>query len=322
MTITAAELDRQSAAVRRFTRYYGRHLGTIQEHPLDSSFSATEARVLNELANRKAPTAAELRAELGLDAGYLSRILLRFEEQGLVAKYRSDKDGRQSHFVLTERGRSAFTPLNQHSHDQIASMLSRLSATDRQRLVDAMTTIESLLGNRLPAKAPYTLRPHRPGDIGWIVHRHGALYAQEFGWDETFEALVAQIAASFIKDYDPKRERCWIAEKDGDIVGSVILAKQSEEIAKLRLLYVEPKARGLGIGRRFVEECIQFSRAAGYRRISLWTNDMLHAARHIYREAGFRLVSTEPHRSFSHDLLGEIWEMDLRGDPPTPKRNS
>jgi DNA-binding MarR family transcriptional regulator/predicted N-acetyltransferase YhbS len=310
LPISAAE-DRRIQAVRQFTRFYTRRLGVLQEGLLDSPFSLTEARVLYELANRERPTAAELGRDLGLDAGYLSRILKRFEDQNLIERARSNSDARQSHLSLTVMGREAFTPLDRRSRDQVAAMLDELSEPDRRRLLEAMNAIEDLLDRAPQPRAPYTLRPHRPGDMGWIVHRHGALYAQEYGWNETFEALVAEIAASFIKDFDPKRERCWIAEKDGEIIGSVLLVKQSDEVAKLRLLFVEPQARGLGIGRHFVEECVRFARTAGYKRITLWTNDVLHAARHIYSQAGFQLVKAESHYSFGHDLVGENWELEL-----------
>ncbi|HEV2604217.1 MAG TPA: helix-turn-helix domain-containing GNAT family N-acetyltransferase [Microvirga sp.] len=311
MQDVAEPLDERTQAVRRFTRFYTGRLGVLQEGLLDSAFSLTEARVLYELANRSRPTATVLGRDLGLDPGYLSRILKRFEAAGLLERARSNQDARQSHLALTEAGRAAFVPLDRASREQVGRLLSGLSDADQRRLVEAMGTIEALLGEAGEPKAPYTLRPHRPGDMGWIVHRHGALYAQEYGWDDTFEALVAEIAATFIKDFDPKRERCWIAEKDGEIVGSVLLVRQSEEVAKLRLLYVEPKARGLNIGRRFVEECIRFARSAGYRRITLWTNDVLHAARKIYADAGFTLVAAEPHRSFGQDLVGENWELTL-----------
>jgi DNA-binding MarR family transcriptional regulator/GNAT superfamily N-acetyltransferase len=298
------------AAVRRFTRFYTSRLEVLREGLLDSAFSLTEARVLYELATRDRPTAADLGRELALDAGYLSRILKRFEEGGLLARTRSASDGRQAHLVLTAAGRAAFAPLNARSRAQVGGLLAGLSAPDRDRLVAAMRVIEGLLDPD-PAPPSYILRPHRPGDMGWIVHRHGALYAQEYGWDETFEALVAGIAAEFIRDFDPRRERAWIAEKDGEIVGSVLLVRQSDEVAKLRLLYVEPQARGLGIGRHFVDECIRFARAAGYRRLTIWTNDVLHAARALYAKAGFTLAKTEPHRSFGQDLVGEFWEMEL-----------
>jgi DNA-binding MarR family transcriptional regulator/GNAT superfamily N-acetyltransferase len=306
-----ADLEQRIAAVRRFTRFYTRSMGVLQEGLLDSPFSLTEARVLYELAHRDNPTATAIGGELGLDAGYLSRILKRFEAQGLLIRTPCDNDGRQSRLALTQAGRAAFAPLDRRSHDEVAAMLGGLGAGDRKRLVGAMVTIEELLGRGRPPAPAYELRPHRPGDMGWVVHRHGALYAEEYGWDERFEALVAKVVAQFIDSFDPARERCWIAERDGAILGSVFLVRHSDEVAKLRLLYVEPGARGAGIGRRLVAECINFAKAAGYRRITLWTNSILHAARHLYEEAGFRLVASEPHHSFGHDLVGETWERDL-----------
>jgi DNA-binding MarR family transcriptional regulator/GNAT superfamily N-acetyltransferase len=298
-------------AVRRFTRFYTRRLGVLEEGLLGSELTLAEARVLYELATREAPTAGAIAADLGLDPGYLSRILRRFAERGLVERARSGTDGRRHHLALTARGRETFAPLDRRSREEVSALLARLSEAEQHRLVAAMSTVEALLGEPAADEPAYQLRPHRPGDMGWIVHRHGALYAQEYGWDETFEALVAEIAASFVKNFDPKGDRCWIAEKDGAIVGSVLLVRQDAATAKLRLLYVEPKARGLGIGRRFVSEAISFARAAGYRRITLWTNDVLHAARRLYAEAGFRLVQEEPHRSFGQDLVGEVWELPL-----------
>ena len=305
------DLEQRVHTVRRFNRFYTKQIGVLQEGLLQSPFSLTEVRVLYELAHRDKLTASELGKELGLDTGYLSRILRRFAKQGLVAKNPSELDGRQYHLSLTEQGRAAFAPLNQRSHDEVAAMLRGLSPADQIRLVKAMGTVEALLGGRRDSSEPYLLRPHQPGDMGWVIHRQAVLYAQEYGWDESFEALVAEIAATFIRDFDPKRERCWIAERDGEIVGSVFLVKQSDEVAKLRLLYVEPQARGLGIGRRLVSECIRFARQKGYRRITLWTNDVLHAARRIYQDAGFRLVQEERHRSFGHDLVGQNWDLDL-----------
>lgn len=303
--------DARIAAIRRFTRFYTRRLGVLREGLLDSPFPLTEARVLFELAHRDHPTARELCQDLDLDPGYLSRILKRFEEQGLVQRTRSADDGRQSHLRLTDKGHEAFAPLDRHSREQIAELLAPLPDADQQRLVAAMQTIETALGDAVEKGSSFTLRPHKPGDMGWVVHRHGALYAQEYGWDETFEALVAEIVAQFITHFDPKSERCWIAERDGDILGSILIVRQSDDVAKLRLLYVEPKARGLGVGKRLVEEAIRFSRERGYRQITLWTNDVLHAARGIYDKAGFRLVSSEKHHSFGHDLVGENWVLDL-----------
>ncbi len=306
-----SDFDQRVAAVRRFNRFYTKQIGVLHEGLLRSPFSLTEARVLYELAQREKPTATELGRELALDAGYLSRILHGFKKRGLIDKKADEADGRQSLLWLTAQGKEAFATLNARSRHEIGTMLSDLPAAEQSRLIGAMHTIEELLGAQPEQKAPYLLRPHQSGDMGWVVHRHGVLYAQEYGWDEQFEALVASIVAQFIQRYDSKRERCWIAEKDGENVGSVFLVKQSKTVAKLRLLLVEPKARGLGIGRRLVSECVRFARHVGYRTITLWTNSVLHAARHIYEETGFRLVHEEPHHSFGHDLLGETWELKL-----------
>jgi DNA-binding MarR family transcriptional regulator/GNAT superfamily N-acetyltransferase len=303
--------EKRVDAVRRFNRFYTKQIGVLHEGLLGSPFSLTEVRVLYELAHREKPTASELGRELGLDPGYLSRILRGFKKRSLVDRALSETDRRQSHLSLTARGRKTFAPLNARSGDEVASMLSKLSAVDQSRLIKAMHTIEGLLGQPAEPKVPYLLRPHQSGDMGWVVHRHGVLYAQEYGWNEQFEALVAEIVAKFIKEFDPKRERCWIAEREGEIVGSVFLVMKSARVAKLRLMYVEPKARGLGIGSRLVEECVRFARQVGYRKITLWTNSVLVAARHIYQKAGFRLVHEESHHSFGHDLVGETWELDL-----------
>jgi DNA-binding MarR family transcriptional regulator/GNAT superfamily N-acetyltransferase len=303
--------ERRVADVRRFSRFYTQKIGVLQQAYLQSPFTLTEVRVLYELAHRERSTASELGRDIGLDPGYLSRILRRFEKKGLLTRKASRDDGRQQILFLTRKGEEAFAPLNVRSRDEIASLIGPLPVPEQKRLVDAMHEIETLLGARPEAKAPYMLRPHQPGDIGWVTHRHGVLYAQEYGWDETFEALVAEVAAEFIKNFDPKKERCWIAEKDGEIVGSAFLVKKSATVAKIRLVYVEPKARGLGIGARLTAECERFARQAGYKKITLWTNSILHAARHIYEKAGFRLVATEPHHSFGHDLVGETWEKAL-----------
>ena len=311
MLMIESDFDRRVGAVRRFNRFWTRQIGVLQDGYLESPFSLTEVRVLYEFAHREETTASELSKELGLDAGYLSRILRGFEERGLIGKKSSDADGRRSILWLTEQGREAFAPLDTRSHEVVGAMLGGLSPAEQGRLVEAMHTIEGLLGDQPERKVPYLLRPHQPGDMGWIVHRHGVLYAREYGWDERFEALVAEIVAEFIQQYDPKRERSWIAERNGEIVGSVFLVKQSEEVAKLRLLLVEPSARGLGIGRRLVQECVRFAKLTGYGKITLWTNDVLRAARRIYEEAGFRLVYEEPHHSFGHDLVGQTWELEL-----------
>jgi DNA-binding MarR family transcriptional regulator/GNAT superfamily N-acetyltransferase len=298
-------------AVRGFNRFYTKQIGVLHEGLLGSRFSLAEGRVLYELAHREQPTAADLIRELGLDAGYLSRILRGFAKQGLITKTPSAADRRQTLLSLTARGRRAFAPLNARSHGEVAAMLTGLSGTRQARLIEAMGTIQTVLGAHPEPKVPYVLRPHQPGDMGWIIHRHGVLYAREYGWDDAFEALVAAIAAKFIRNFDPKRERCWIAEREGGIVGSVFLVRKSETVAQLRLMYVEPDARGLGIGSRLAEECIRFGRQVGYRKIVLWTNSVLVAARHIYQKAGFGLVHSEPHHSFGHDLIGETWELKL-----------
>ena len=303
--------EQRIAAVRRFTRFYTKHVGVLREGLHASPFSLTQARVLYELANRSAPTAVDIARDLGLDAGYLSRILRGFAQRDFLARARSPDDGRQSHLSLTPAGRSAFAPLDRGSHDEVAAMLARLGEGAQARLIEAMATVEQLLGEQAPGAPPYLLRPHQEGDMGWVVSRHGALYAQEYQWNMEFEALVAEIVAAFIKNFDARRERCWIAEIDGAPVGSVFLVRQSDEIAKLRLLLVEPQARGLGIGARLVAECIRFARLTGYRTLTLWTNDVLIAARRIYQAAGFRLVAEEKHHSFGHDLVGQNWELEL-----------
>ena len=303
--------EHRIAAVRRFTRFYTRQIGVLREGLHASPFSLSEARVLYELANRSAPTAADIARDLGLDAGYLSRILRGFAQRGFLARTRSQDDGRESHLALTPAGRTAFAPLDRGSHDEVAALLAPLSEGAQARLIEAMATVEQLLGERSAAAPPYLLRPHQIGDMGWVVSRHGALYAQEYNWNMEFEALVAEIVAAFIKNFDPARERCWIAEVDGAPVGSVFLVKQSDDVGKLRLLLVEPPARGMGIGARLVAECIRFARLSGYRTLTLWTNDVLVAARRIYQAAGFHLVKEEKHHSFGHDLVGQNWELEL-----------
>jgi DNA-binding MarR family transcriptional regulator/GNAT superfamily N-acetyltransferase len=302
------DFDRRVGVVRRFNRFWTSQIGVLREGYLESRFSLTEVRVLFELARCEETTASELGGELGLDAGYLSRLLGGFEKDGLIHRRPSEADGRRSLLRLTERGRETFAPLDARSRSDIGAMLGSLSVAEQDRLVGAMSTIEGLLTE---PEGTYLLRPHESGDMGWVVHRHGILYAGEYGWDERFEALVAQIVAKFIQEYDPKREHCWIAERDGENVGCVFLVRESEEIARLRLLLVEPQVRGLGIGSRLVEECVRFARRAGYRKIRLWTNDVLYAARHIYQGVGFRIVHEEPHHSFGHDLVGQTWELKL-----------
>jgi DNA-binding MarR family transcriptional regulator/GNAT superfamily N-acetyltransferase len=292
----------RAETVRSFNRFYTKQIHLLQEGILDSTLSLTEARVLFELAHREKPTATELCAELGLDAGYLSRILDAFVRRGYAKKQSSGKDRRQRHLSLTIPGRRFFASIDAKSHQEADSMLARLSESDQSQLIAAMKAIENVLEPKPPA--PFSLRCHRPGDIGWITHRHGVLYAQEYGWDEKFEAMVAGIASKFIENFDPARERCWIAEQDCHILGSVTLVRKTNAVAKLRLLYVEPAARGLGVGSRLVQECIRFARDANYKKITLWTNSILLAARRIYEREGFRLTST--------DGDFETWDLDLR----------
>lgn len=307
-------LETRVEAVRRFNRFYTRRIGVLREGYLKSPFSLAEGRVLQQLAQRQNGSANAIARELDLDRGYLSRILRNFVKQGLVTKKRSASDGRQSILALTSAGRKAFALLDRRAKEQIGEMLGKLPASGQGRLVSAMDTVEKLIGapkEKGTDSAGFVLRPPRAGDMGWIVHRHGVLYSQEYGYDEQFEALVARIVGEFIQNFDAKRERCWVAEREGEIAGSVFLVKKSEDAAKLRLLYVEPSARGLGIGRRLVDECLRFAREAGYKKITLWTQSHLDAARHIYKDAGFRRVHSEPHHSFSLDLVAETWDLAL-----------
>jgi len=305
-------LDPYVSAVRHFNRFYTRKIGVLKEGLLDSSLSLTEARVLYESCNRSRFTATDLRGALGLDAGYLSRILRAFEKRGWLERTPAEADARRHVLASTRPGRAAFESLNARSNDEIRGLLSGIERARLERLRQAMQAVEDVLEPKEPPAAPYLLRTHRPGDIGWVVYRHGVLYSQEWGYDERFEALVAQIAAGFVQHLEPAAERCWIAEKDGERVGSVFLVRASKRVAKLRLLLVEPSARGLGIGRRLVEECIRFARQCRYRKIVLWTQSELRAARRIYQETGFRLTATERHRSWGRDdLVAENWELAL-----------
>ncbi len=305
-------LEESIRAVRQFNRFITRRIGVLREGLLHTPYSLTEARILYELAHSPELTASWLCGELGLDAGYLSRLLDSFENQGLVEKVRSEADGRQRILHLTPLGQQAFALLDQRSNDEAAELLASLTRQNQQRLLKAMQAIEEILDQRSFKYAePFILRPPEPGDMGWITYRHGVLYAQEYGWDSTFEALVAQIVADFINHYKPERERAWIAEMDREIIGSVFVVQLSEEVAKLRLLLVEPKARRLGLGTRLVEECIDFARHSGYKKLTLWTNSVLTSARHIYQKTGFKLVDQEEHHSFGKDLIGESWELDL-----------
>ncbi len=301
--------ESQIAAIRGFSRFYTSKLGIIEPKLLDSPWTLQEARIIYEVAQRPGCTATDLVRNLGLDAGFLSRTLQALQRRQVVMRKPSKQDGRASELTLTAKGRAAFAELDSRSRDEVAALLGKLDDGERAAVVHAMTTIEQALEPQKPAG--FLLRSHRPGDIGWVISRHGAIYAQEFGWDISFEALVADIAGAFLTSHSPAREHCWIAEVAGEPVGSVFLVKASDDIAKLRLLLVEKKARGLGVGRALTEQCIRFARETGYREITLWTQSTLVAARGIYQTAGFRRTKEEPHHSFGVDLVGETWELKL-----------
>jgi DNA-binding MarR family transcriptional regulator/GNAT superfamily N-acetyltransferase len=307
----AQDLEGRVAAVRAFNRFYTRRLGVLDQQLLKNPFSLSEARVLYELANRENPIAKEIGLELGLAPGYLSRIIQDFDDNGLVTREPLPADRRQNRLGLTAKGRQAFTKLDRSSHDDVATMLAALPQGHDERLIGAMALIERLLGKASASPPPAVLRGPRPGDIGWVVQSHGSLYASEYGFDSTFESLVAEIAAKFLISFDAARERCWIADLDGSQVGSVFLVRHTDDIAKLRLLLVDPAGRGQGLGRRLIAECIGFAQACGYRKITLWTQSILVAARRLYQEAGFVLVASEPHRRFGQSLIGETWEREL-----------
>jgi len=307
----ARDSEQRIEAFRHFNRFITKKIGVLQEHFLESPYSLAEGRVLYELARRDKSIATQVGSELGLDAGYLSRILHSFEKRGLISRETSAADARRSHLSLTAKGRKALAPLNSRARVQIGTLLKELKDADQARLIDAMHLIEQLLGAAAEKSPTIVIRNHEIGDMGWIVHRHAVVYAQEYGWDKQFEALCAEIVARFLRHFDAKRERCWIAEMDDERVGCVFLVKKSEKISQLRLLLVEPTARGYGIGGRLVDECIRFARQTGYRKMILWTNDILHAARHIYEQRGFHLTEQEKHHSFGHDLVGQTWELTL-----------
>ncbi|MCK1679013.1 MarR family transcriptional regulator [Bradyrhizobium sp. 147] len=309
--MSIAATDDHIAAVRAFNRFYTRKLGVLDQHLGKSPFSLSEARVLYELAHRDDLAAKEIGNELGLDPGYLSRIIQSFDEKGLITRRPLPADRRQYQLSLTAKGRQAFAKLNLSSQNEVAAMLAQLSASDATRLTQAMATIDAVLEQRRSQPAPFMLRSHRVGDMGWVISRQAAAYAADYNWDISYEALVAEICAEFIKNYDAAREHCWIAEVGGEPVGSIFLVKATDEIAKLRLLQVEKKARGLGVGRALVEQCIQGARERGYSKMTLWTQSILVAARSIYQSAGFKLVKEEKHHSFGADLVGETWELDL-----------
>jgi DNA-binding MarR family transcriptional regulator/GNAT superfamily N-acetyltransferase len=311
--LQSSEIDPAVSCFRRFNRFYTGFIGLLDEDLVRSGYSLTEARVLFELATRFECGATEIANELNLDAGYLSRILRKFEEAGLLARATSPADARHSVLRLTRKGKAAFADLNKRSTDQARTILEGIAPARRQALLDSMRTIESAFAKSAAQTVPFILRPHRPGDMGWVVARHGVLYAQEYGWDITFEAMVAKITADFIDRFDTRKEHCWIAERDGESLGCVFLVRHSEDgqTAKLRLLLVEPSARGLGLGKALVAECLHFARSAGYKRMTLWTQSILHTAHKIYQQAGFQLVSEKPHHSFGKDLTGQTWELDL-----------
>lgn len=304
-------LGKRVEMVRAFNRFYTRQIGLLQEVLLDSEFSLTEVRVLYELDARGQAIATDLGRDLGLDPGYLSRMLRRFEEGELILRRPAAGNARKSVIELTARGRAAFEELDARSHDQIAELLGRLELPEQRELVRAMSTVQRLLANEGPAAGAYVIRPPEPGDLGWIVHRHGVLYAREHGWDERFEGLVAAVVGDFVREMDPARDRCWVADSEGEIVGSIFLAHQDARVAQLRLLYVEPAARGRGIAKRLIEECLRFAVRVRYERVTLWTNDVLVTARGLYERTGFRMVASEPHNRFGPDIMGQTWELNL-----------
>ncbi len=311
--MSARQDQQRIGAVRRFNRFYTRQIGVLRKNYLGSPYSLGEMRVLYELSHGEVKTASEIGRALDLDAGYLSRVLRKFEKAGLISRKTSREDARQSHLALTARGAKVFAPFEKRSQDFVGAMLGTLKADEKASLVAAMQTIETLLGEPPVATArSYTLRAPRHGDFGWIVARHAALYAQEYGWVEPFEGLCAQIVADFVNNFDPKRERCWIAEMNGENVGCVMLVKDSHRASRgIRLLLVEPQARGLGLGHRLVDECVKFARQAGYSKITLWTHSVLTAARRVYEKAGFTLTASEPRHTWSKDVVAEYWDLDL-----------
>lgn len=298
-------------AIRHFNRFYTRQIGVLNQGLLDSPYSLTEARVIYELAQKETCTATELGSQLNLDMGYLSRILANFLKKGLLQKEPAARDKRQSLLRLSPAGQEAFAMLNQRSSQEIKGMLNDLSAPEQGQLVNAMRRIEALLNPQARKRPAVVIRPLQPGDLGWVVSRHGALYAQEYNWDIRFEGFVAQIAADYLKNLDPQKENGWIAEVNGKNAGCVFLVRKSDEVAKLRMLLVEPGARGLGIGKRLVQECVRFARQCGYKRVTLWTQSCLLAARHIYQQAGFQLTGSEAYHDFGQDLVSETWDLDL-----------
>ena len=309
--MAASSLASRIEAVRRFSRFYTRRIGVLEETLLHSPFTLPEGRLVYEIANRDRPTAQELCRDLGLDPGYVSRLLQALEKLGCVARKRSTADKRQTELTLTAKGQRLWAAMNERSRQDIANLLAELPIARQDRLVKALETVESLLDEPPEKRVPFTLRPHQPGDLGWIIRRQTQLYATEYGWDGTFEAMLAEISAKFIRKFDPKSDNCWIAERNGEIAGSVFLVRAGKTTGQLRMLYVEPSARGLGIGQSLVAACIADARAKGYKKLMLWTNDILVSARKIYIAAGFRLIREEKHDSFGKKLVGQFWSLDL-----------
>jgi DNA-binding MarR family transcriptional regulator/GNAT superfamily N-acetyltransferase len=303
-------IDDRVVAVRAFNRFYTRVLGLLDEGLAHTEYSLTEARVLFEIAHHGVASVADLRSWLGVDAGYLSRILARFESDGLVERERAEADARRQVARLTERGRAAFADLDESASADVAALLDPLTEPGRQRLVGAMREVERLLSDRGERPAPI-IRAPRAGELGWIVQRHGALYAEEYGWNDEFEALVARIVGSYVESRDPRRDAAWIAEVDGEPVGSVLCVHKDDRVAQLRLLLVEPTARGLGIGTRLVDTCLDFARNAGYDAMVLWTNSVLADARRIYQRAGFELLDAAPNPAFGQQLTEQTWHRSL-----------
>lgn len=305
-------LGKKIAKIRRFNRFYTKQINVLDKGINNSSFSVAEARVINEIAKRETATASELGEELGIDTGYLSRVLQGFERRGLIEKKGSPKDARQRLLRLTGDGHKEFVSLNELSQNQIEHILKDLSTIEQNRLLNAMLTIETLLSEKNENnQVSYLLRMPQAGDFGWIVQANSSLHTQEYGWNEQYEALVAQAVANYLNNFNPKKECCWIAEKDGENVGAIFLVKKTETIAQLKLLFVEPKSRGLGIGKRLVQECTRFARKAGFKKITLWTCDSLTNARNLFEKEGYKLIKSENHHNFGHDLIGENWDLKL-----------
>jgi DNA-binding MarR family transcriptional regulator/GNAT superfamily N-acetyltransferase len=312
---TSPRSDTRIAAFRRFNRFYTQKIGVLNRSYLQSEFSVAEARVLYELAQRGETTASEISANLGLDMGYLSRILAKLEGQQLIRRAPAEQDARQRLIQVTPKGKKAVSTLDSRSEEQAGSLLAQLTDPQQASVLQAMSQIQATLGDSLAtSEEPYIIRTQRTGDLSWIAYRHAVLYSQGYGWNQAFEALVLEITAHFLKHYDPEAERCWVAERSGEILGFVLLVKRSKQIAKLRLLLVEPSVRGLGIGKRLVEECIRFAREKGYKKVVLWTHSNLSAARGIYQKAGFKLVATDSHEDFGPRVTAETWELALRGE--------